>query len=109
MNEEDLERALRRYRVVGPPRSLAAGILAQRVARGAGHGWGAFAAAAIVAIWLLVHATQRPSVLDPVRERDVAAIAFALGGGEDMRQYAEQIVPRRQATDSLEFAQEIPW
>jgi hypothetical protein len=107
MNDADLENVLRRYCLVNPSPSLAGRITASAAARGAGHFWGAVAAAAVVAIWFAAHAAARDTVSDPVRERDVAAVAAALGGGEEMRQYAEQVVPRSETKP--ESALEMSW
>lgn len=107
MIDADLEELLRRYRLVSPPPSLADRIAASAVAPGPGHVWGAVAAAAIAAIWVAAHAAAREPVSDPVRERDVAAVTAALGGGEEMRQYAEQVVPRSETR--LKSPLEMPW
>jgi hypothetical protein len=48
-------------------------------------------------------------MLDPVRERDVNVVAEALGGGEDARRYAEQVVPRRETTLAFELPVELSW
>jgi hypothetical protein len=109
MNDDDLEKTLRRYRVVEPPAFLASRITTAPQSQGPGHVWGALAAAAIAAIWVAAHATMRDSVPDPVRERDVSAVTEALGGGEEMRQYAEEIVPRRQTTFAAEWPVETSW
>lgn len=107
MNDADLEELLRRYRLVGPPPSLTDRVAASVVVRGPGHVWGAVAAAAIAAIWVAGHAVAREPVSDPLRERDIAAVTAALGGGEEMRQYAEQVVPRSETR--LESALEVSW
>ena len=44
---------------------------------------------------------------DPIRDRNVAAVAAALGGGEEMRLYAEQVVPRSE--ERLDSTLEMPW
>jgi hypothetical protein len=107
MNDADLEEVLGRYRLVNPPSSLAGRIAASGIASGPGHVWGALAAAAVAAIWIVAHAAAREPVSDPIRERDVAAVAAALGGGEEMRQYAEQIVSRSEP--KLESPLEVSW
>jgi hypothetical protein len=107
MHDADLEKVLRRYRLVDPPSSLATRIAASRISSDHGHVWGAIAAAAVAAVWVAAHAAATEPVSDPIRERDVAAVAAALGGGEEMRQYAEQVVPRSET--SLESALEMSW
>jgi hypothetical protein len=107
MNDADLEELLRRYRLASPPSSLADRLASSAVTRGPGHVWGAVAAAAIAAIWVAVHAAAREPVSDPIRDRNVAAVAAALGGGEEMRLYAEQVVPRSE--ERLDSTLEMPW
>lgn len=109
MNEADIEKALRRYRVSGPALSLTAKIAEPRVPRHFDHAWGAVAAAAIAAFWFAAHVTAGRPTVDPVRERDVAAVTEALGGGDNARQYAEAIVPRREAVVSPEWPAEVTW
>ena len=89
--------------------SLAAKVDAPRIERGPGHIWGAIAAAAILVMWVAAHAAARDSMPDPIRERDVAAIVDALGGGEDARRYAEAVVPRRETRLTIDPPAEASW
>jgi hypothetical protein len=66
-------------------------------------------AAAIVMIWVAAQAVSSDPVSDPVRERDVSVVAEALGGGEDARQYAEEVVPRRETPLAFELPPEVSW
>lgn len=94
MSEMDLETMLRRYCVASPSPSLGRTIAARTSARDRGHLWGVLAAASVVAIWLAAH-LARVTMSDLLREREVAIVTAALGGGDDARQYAEHIVPPR--------------
>ena len=109
MNDTDIEKALRRYRVIAPPPSLALRVVAWQRERRASHAWGALAAAAVVAIWVSIQAVTRVSISDPVRENDLAVVVEVLGGGENARQYAEEIVPRGEPALAGENAVEVTW
>jgi hypothetical protein len=109
MNDPQLEKVLRRYGIVEPPLPLAARIGAPALGRGPSHVWGAIAAASIAAIWVAAHAVVSDSVPDPVREREVTVITATLGGGEDMRRYAEEVVPRRESTLASELSVDMSW
>jgi hypothetical protein len=94
MRDEDIEASLRRYRVVDPPADLHQRIHARDETL-VGHAWGALTAAAVLVIWLGVHAAAGEPMSDPVREAEVAVVADVLGGGEDARRYAEILVSVR--------------
>jgi hypothetical protein len=113
MTDEELERALGRQRVVGPPSSLRARVLDSatgqpvRVRLGVFDYATAALAAGLVLLASLIDAPV-PSTADARRQRETLAVAAALGGGPDALQYAEFVVSRGGELDDP-AATESPW
>ena len=113
LSDHDLEATLKRYRVADPPPGLGPAIVdaAASDGRGSRYEWvlGPAAAAALVAIWLAVQVAMVEEPADPVRDAEIAFVTEALGGGEDVRAYAERVVPQRPIADPSRMLREEPW
>lgn len=96
IDDNDLESALRQYRVRSPRPELrrrVAEAVQLRRPQEIGSFWGPLAAATILLVWVAIHTSRIEPERDPLRETEVAIVVDALGGGEDARHHAELVVP----------------
>lgn len=103
LSEDDLERALQRYRVVDPPRELASVVVAATLDVPGRFEWlwGPAAAAAVLALWIGIQIATAESPRDPIREEEVAVVIQMLGGDDNAAAYAELVVPQPAKQDAL--------
>ena len=90
MNDDELESALRRYQMAGPPPELRAAVLARRV-RLTRRDWAMAAAAAVLIAGAVVTRPAPPAstsqdMAGPIAQ--VEEVAAALGGGDEARAIA---------------------
>jgi hypothetical protein len=111
LSDDDLERALQRYRVVDPPSGFESTIVT------AGLGapsrfewlWGPAAAAVVLAIWIGVQLAMAEPRRDPIRDEEVASVTEMLGGDENAAAYAEFVVPQPPRQRALSAGPEDQW
>ena len=111
LSDDDLERALQRYRVVDPPRELASVVVAATVDVPGRFEWvwGPAAAAAVLAMWIGTQIAIAESPHDPARDEEVAFVTEMLGGDDYAAAYAELVVPQPPKQDALLEAVEDQW
>jgi hypothetical protein len=109
MNDDrDIETLLRRYQPAGPPPGLRARIAPPAIATGRTWPWLAAAAALLAAtIGLHMSSSRLARQMAPPRPFDEQAAAIAdlelsLGGGDEARQLAEQVIQQRDLERTLE-------
>jgi hypothetical protein len=102
LSDDDLERALQRYRVVDPPSGFELAIVgvALSAPRRFEWLWGPAAAAAVLAIWFSIQLSLTKSQGNPIRDEAVASVTEMLGGGENAAAYAEFVVPQPPKQDA---------
>lgn len=97
LTDDGLETLLRRYRVGNPTPGLEQAIVttASQLRSPPPWSWivGPAAAAATLVAWLGGHLVTMDRSEDPVRAAEVDRVADLLGGGDEARAYAEQVVP----------------
>ena len=99
MTDEELEQLLGRHRVAGPSASLRARVLRTATGEPVSVRLGVFdyvtaaVAAGLVLLATLTDASLPPGA-DARRQREITAVAAALGGGPEALQYAELVVSR---------------
>jgi hypothetical protein len=105
---DDFEERLRRYRPVGPPSDLRAGIVAA-AGKPASVRWAwipsAAAAAAAFAFYVLAASARRDlaadlTKTDPRREAIIRALAADLGGGDEAGKMAARLIEMNEATEA---------
>jgi hypothetical protein len=106
-DDRDIEALLRRYRVSDLPRRPLPAQARRR--RDDTWWWGPAAAAAVLAMWLCAHGLSESGTMDPEREAAVAAIAAAMGGGDDARRYAALAVEQFERTQAEQREEEPSW
>jgi hypothetical protein len=111
LSDDDLERALKRYRVADPPSDFESTIVASafEVAGRFEWMWGPAAAATVLAAWIGLHIATADSPSDPVRDQEVAFVTQMLGGDENAATYAELVVPQQPKRDALGERPEDQW
>jgi|RhiMetStandDraft_4_1073278.scaffolds.fasta_scaffold330912_2 hypothetical protein len=111
LSDDDLERALRRYAIVGPPGELRSAIVATTVDVPGRFEWvlGPAAAAAVLTIWIGIHLAMAESPRDPIRAREVEFVTETLGGDDDAAAYAELVVPQSPKPDARDAFAEDRW
>jgi len=102
LTDDDLERALERYRVVEPPIALESAITAATldVPGQLEWMWGPVAAATVLAAWIGIHIATADSASDPVRDHEVEFVRQILGGDANAAAYAEWVVPQPPRPDA---------
>jgi hypothetical protein len=111
LNDDDIARALQRYRVVDPPSTLASSMVAAAfdIPGRFEWLWGPAAAAAVLAAWIVIQLAMVEAPRDPIRDEEVAFVTEMLGGDEAAAAYAEIVVPDPPKQDALLAMTEEPW
>ena len=100
MTDQELEQLLARHRLAGPRSALRARVLQTTTGNARQVRLGLFdyaltgLAAALIVAAIVLDGTTGPASIEAAREREIADVARALGGGPEAMRYAELVVSR---------------